>query len=258
MRRGLEKGALKRRNQVDHWPGSGGLAGICVTSDRYESWCPQFSPDGKWLYFLSDRHFHTTQPSPWGLRAPEPHFDKQTKLYAVFLPEMKTGKSGEIDVTQARSPFDEETELDTQKKRREARAKEAGEDGGGDKAADDGGVCVGVHAAGLQDRAIELPLPAGRYSSLVVTKNTLFFISHTAPEVKNELKPGYSERSFTECTGRAMAMRVSRKRTGSNSSEAYEFAPGMACTRIELTAGAAKIMLQDNNGKLHVALHHSA
>ena len=53
----------------------------------------------KWLYFLSDRHFVSVVPSPWGSRQPEPFFDKQTEIYQVSL------KPGE------RSPFQPDDEL---------------------------------------------------------------------------------------------------------------------------------------------------
>jgi tricorn protease len=39
-----------------------------VTSDRYTSRAPVFSPDGKWLYFLSARNFQLANGSPWGDR----------------------------------------------------------------------------------------------------------------------------------------------------------------------------------------------
>ena len=56
-----------------------------VTSDRFESSDPVWSPDGKWLYFLSRRHFQSVVPSPWGLRNPEPFFDRQDQVYALAL-----------------------------------------------------------------------------------------------------------------------------------------------------------------------------
>ena len=37
-----------------------------LTDERVNSYSPAWSPDGKWLYFLSDRTFHSTVGSPWG------------------------------------------------------------------------------------------------------------------------------------------------------------------------------------------------
>ncbi len=64
-----------------------GVAGgkHAVTTDRYSSYSPAWSRDGKWLYFLSDRNFQSSVGSPWGARQPEPYFDHQTAMYAVAL-----------------------------------------------------------------------------------------------------------------------------------------------------------------------------
>ncbi len=56
-----------------------------VTTDRQESYFPVFSPDGKWLYFISDRDFNTEVKSPWGSRQPEPYYSKTAKIYAIAL-----------------------------------------------------------------------------------------------------------------------------------------------------------------------------
>ncbi len=58
---------------------------VPVTSDRASSYSPAWSPDGKWMYFLSDRNLRTLVGSPWGERQPEPFFDKTTKIYLVDL-----------------------------------------------------------------------------------------------------------------------------------------------------------------------------
>lgn len=56
-----------------------------LTTDRYESRSPAFSPDGQWLYFLSDRRFVATPGSPWGDRNTGPMFDQRTKILALAL-----------------------------------------------------------------------------------------------------------------------------------------------------------------------------
>lgn len=47
-----------------------------LTSDRYDSFNPVWSSDGKWMYFLSSRALETAQNAPWGSREPKPHFNK--------------------------------------------------------------------------------------------------------------------------------------------------------------------------------------
>ncbi len=40
-----------------------------VTSDRTNSFSPAWSPDGKWLYFLSERALQSVVGAPWGICA---------------------------------------------------------------------------------------------------------------------------------------------------------------------------------------------
>ena len=56
-----------------------------MTSDRVESYSPAWSPDGKWLYFLSDRELRSLVASPWGPRQPDPFFTETTKIYPLAL-----------------------------------------------------------------------------------------------------------------------------------------------------------------------------
>ncbi len=56
-----------------------------VTTARLDSYSPAFGPEGKWLYFLSDRTFRSVQSSPWGPRQPEPLLDKTAGIYALDL-----------------------------------------------------------------------------------------------------------------------------------------------------------------------------
>ncbi|HEY6060447.1 MAG TPA: S41 family peptidase [Gemmatimonadales bacterium] len=125
-----------------------------LTSDRSDSYSPAFTPDGKWLYFLSDRTFQSLVGAPWGPRAPEPFFDRQTKLYALAL------------VPGLRSPFLPATEVapptptDTGTKARPAATPP-----------------VAVDLADIQQRLTELPLPAANYEALSVNGSRLFWLS---------------------------------------------------------------------------------
>ena len=58
---------------------------VTLTSDRYPSYAPAFSPDGRWLYFLSDRNFQSSVGSVWGDRNTGPHFEQRVRVYALAL-----------------------------------------------------------------------------------------------------------------------------------------------------------------------------
>lgn len=153
-----------------------------VTSDRFESYAPAWSADGKWLFFLSERNFESLTGSPWGPRAPEPFFDKPTKIYAVGL------------VKGTRWPFQPDDELMADKGDDAAKAADAGgkAKGGSDKAGDKAGdkdkekgkkeVTVTVETAGLMERLYEVPVKAGNYEALTANGKLLFWLSRATDE----------------------------------------------------------------------------
>ena len=55
---------------------------IPVTSDRFNSWSPSWSLDGKWLYFLSDRDLIHSQ-DVFGTRAEQPSLMASVTIYAI-------------------------------------------------------------------------------------------------------------------------------------------------------------------------------
>ncbi len=60
---------------------------VPITSNRFNDYAPQISPDGNWLWFVSTRTWNTRVGSPWGERAPMPYFDDTAKIYAIPLRE---------------------------------------------------------------------------------------------------------------------------------------------------------------------------
>ena len=147
-----------------------------VTTDRYDSFSPAWTPDGKWLFFLSNRTFTSLVPSPWGSRQPEPFFDKQTKIYEVAL------KAGE------RSPFQQDDELHGKvedKKNEDGKKPE-------DKKPEDKkpeATKVDIDLDGIQTRLLEVPVPAGNYSALATDGKRLYYVSEDAViDAKRTLK----------------------------------------------------------------------
>lgn len=158
-----------------------------LTSDRYVSFDPAFSRDGKWLYFLSDRTFQATPGAPWGDRNLGPMFDRRTKVYAVALQEG------------LRFPFLAPDELapagDEGKEEPAAGGAQgaAGDRRGGagrvEAAAAGGKGAPPIAWEGLGARLHEVPLPAGNYSRLALDDSRLYFLeTGSGPDAKPQLR----------------------------------------------------------------------
>jgi len=144
-----------------------------LTTDRANSLNPRWSPDGKFIYFLSDRNFTSLVRSPWGTRQPEPYFDASEKVYHVAL------KKG------TRSPFREEDELAKVSDKKEDSPKS---DKGKKNDESDEKVTVVIEQEGIQQRIIEVPIKPGNYSGLEVNKDALYMISNeTGVDAKRNL-----------------------------------------------------------------------
>jgi len=134
-----------------------------VTSDRVNSVNPAWAPDGSFLYFLSDRHLESMIGAPWGTRQPEPFFDRQIEVFEVAL---HAGR---------RSPFAPADELSVQ-------TDTAGRQAGGPAGS------VAVDLAGIERRVKRVPLPAGNYGRLAVSKDALYLTSdESGPDAKTNL-----------------------------------------------------------------------
>ncbi len=118
-----------------------------LSSDRYESHSPAFSPDGRWLYFLSNRHFQATPGSPWGDRNMGPMFDRRTQLYAIAL------QAGNVFPLQPRHELIEDRP----------------DHGNNDEP-------PAIEWDGLAERLHEVPVEPGNFASLAVAKDRLFVI----------------------------------------------------------------------------------
>ena len=147
-----------------------------LSSDKYHSHGPAFSPDGHWLYFLSNRQFQTGNAEPWGDRTMGPYFEKRGKIYAYAL-------------TPGRFPFQNKSELDVPEAATvtpvgaSSGTTPAAKPGAGtDKSSDahgkagEGKTGNGVDWAGLQQRLFEVPLPGGNYLALQHDGKRLYFM----------------------------------------------------------------------------------
>ena len=149
-----------------------------LTSDRYDSAAPAWSPDGKRIYFLSNRNLQSVVRSPWGSRAPEPFFDRQTLLFETAL------------VKGLRSPFQPDDELTPSDK--PGRDKTGGADDAakkddakpGEKKKDAGRAepppRVVIEFEGLASRTRQVPAPPGNYDTLATDGKRLYVLSREA------------------------------------------------------------------------------
>ncbi|WP_249193401.1 S41 family peptidase [Gluconobacter sphaericus] len=151
------RGANLRRQIALYVPATGQTN--WVTDGRYESYTPSFSPDGKWLWFLSDRTFLLSNDSPWGDRNIGPAFPKRTGIYALAL------QAG------ARFPFQPATELEAAGNKPDADKKDDKTKDGDKKKS-----LPAIEWSGLATRLYQAPVPAGDYSGLGVSDEYLFTI----------------------------------------------------------------------------------
>jgi tricorn protease len=158
-----------------------------VTSDRYNSFNPAWSTDGKWLYFLSDRMLKTTVRSPWGTRQPDPNFDRSMKVYELALTTGLRSPFAPVDELHPDTAKPEDTKKDDTKS--EATKEEAKKDAKNDDARKDDNKSsktaaekttpppvVNIDFTDLSSRLSEVPVPAGNYSSLQATEKRLCWL----------------------------------------------------------------------------------
>ena len=158
-----------------------------VTSDRYMSGSPMFSPDGRWLYFLSARNFQLANGSPWGDRNMGPVFDKRVGVYALAL---QPGN---------RFPFQPDDELSRpgvkppetdDEKAAELAAEKALEKAGGGKPGQKKSPAAlpAIVTQGLAARLYEVPLAPGNYTALAVDDKRLYLLDRDGADNKSSLK----------------------------------------------------------------------
>jgi tricorn protease len=185
-----------------------------VTSDRVISDEGTFSPDGKWLYFLSDRSFFSPIGAPWGPRQPEPVLDKPAKIYALAL-------GGET-----RSPFQPDDELVVPDKKPAAKdEKKADADKKPDPDPKAGKAKTEIVLDGIMGRLWEVPVPAGNYVNLQVTDKLILVLE------REPVTPAATTR-----TSRLVAVEIKNKDV-----EAVTVAAGLRTYRV--SADGKKLLL---------------
>lgn len=152
---------------------------MLVTSPRYDSYSPAFSPDGRWLYFISDRNLQAVNPAPWGDRNMGPFLDKRGRIYALSL---QVG---------TRFPFQARDELEAPIPTAAAAAKAGDKPETTPTAADKPAAprAPAIVWEGLATRLHQVPLSPGNYTRVAVEGKRLWWLeAESASERKTSLR----------------------------------------------------------------------
>lgn len=150
-----------------------------ATSDRFDSFSPAWSPDGKWLYFVSDRNLATSVDSPWGNYQPEPFLDKTAKIFGLAL---RPGQRWPFQPADELEPAAKQAGTDTPSSAPASAASTASS-----QTASSAPAPVTIVREGLMSRLFEAPIAPGNYAALSANEKTLFWLSNPTGERKRNL-----------------------------------------------------------------------
>jgi tricorn protease len=141
---------------------------VDVTDGWYASDSPEFSSDGKYLFFVSDRSFNPTYSQTEWNHA----YQDMAKIYFVTLAK---------DTKSPFEPKSDEVKIKEEKKADEKPAPEKKKDEAPAK------VTVKVDADGIQQRIAVLPTAAASYRNLSVVGEKVYYIRRGSKDEKQKL-----------------------------------------------------------------------
>jgi len=142
-------------------------ATVAVTDGWYESYQPEFSADGKYLFLISNRDFNPIYSQTEWNHA----YQDMARIYLVTLAK---------ETPSPLAPQSDEVEI----KKLPAAEKETGKAAAVKKADT---TVVKVDLEGLRDRLVALPIPAGRYGQLSSATDQVLYLRVTGREEKPRL-----------------------------------------------------------------------
>ncbi len=138
-----------------------------VTSERWDSYSPAWSADGKWLWFLSDRHFDSVVRSIWGPRQPDPFFDRPTQVFGLALQREYRSPWAKLDELESGGGAGSSDQATKSGDKSEAKEKQKSS----------GVAPVEVNFEGLSERLVEVPADAGNLSNLTTDGKRLYWLA---------------------------------------------------------------------------------
>ncbi|MDQ0850780.1 tricorn protease [Arthrobacter sp. B3I9] len=149
---------------------------VDVTDGRFRDESPSFTPDGKYLAFLSNRSFDPVYDGhSFDLSFPSP-----IKPYLVALAADTPSPFGPTVDLQNGADQDGADENDADQNDAD------GGPGGDEEGSKDGIPAVRVDAEGLAHRVISVPVPQGNYSALTATSGALLWLDSELSGVTGE------------------------------------------------------------------------
>lgn len=149
--------------------------GIPVTDGWYSSSQPVFSPDGKYLYFVSNRDFNPIYSATEWNHA----YRDMSRIYLLTLTKATESpfkpKSDEVEIKK-----DEPEDKDADRKKDEKECKK-------DKKDKKKEVVVKVDFDGIQDRIVQVPVKVARYWSLTPVDETIYYLRRGLKDKKPTL-----------------------------------------------------------------------
>lgn len=124
-----------------------------ITDKWYNSTAATFSPDGKYIYFVSARHFHPT----YGWTEWNHVYVDMDKIFVVTLQK---------NTPNPLIPVNDEVVYETEEKEEKEQSKEEK-------------FAVKIDFDGLASRVVELPIEHGAYNRLTATANALYYVHDT-------------------------------------------------------------------------------
>ena len=158
-------------------------ASTLVSDHWYEAYGGVFSPDGKYLYFVSDRDFNPTYSrTEWNHS-----YADMSKVYLVTLakstPSPFAPKNDEVQVKVDTTAAASAKTADTKKKGDKEKPEEVK-----DKPATPAVPATVIDLDGIQERSVALPISAGNYFGITPVEDAVYYVASSTKSPRGILK----------------------------------------------------------------------